>query len=121
MDSRKNLDLAQNLITQNYTHLIREVVLHKERPVLKVVFNFEVILYIRYNDFGEYSYSVIFSPNPDDQMRFDNYDDRWDVKTRPHHFHVRGLQYSLESPMLGDPSHDIPILLRMIQDYSRKE
>ncbi|MCJ7651843.1 MAG: hypothetical protein MUP85_24850 [Candidatus Lokiarchaeota archaeon] len=54
-------------------------------------------------------------------MRFDNYDDRWDVKTRPHHFHVRGLQYSLESPMLGDPSHHIPILLRMIQDYRRKE
>ena len=47
MDSRKNLDLAQNLITQNYTQLIREVLLHKERPVLKVVFNFEVILYIR--------------------------------------------------------------------------
>ena len=46
MDSRKNLDLAQNLITQNYTHLIREVVLHKEKPVLKVIFNFEVIFYI---------------------------------------------------------------------------
>ena len=54
-------------------------------------------------------------------MRFDNYDDRWDVKSRTHHFHVRGLQSSKESPMLGDPSHDIPNLLRMIQDYSRKE
>ena len=121
MDSREYLDLARNLITQKYTRLIREVLLHKERPVLKVVFNFEVILYIRYNNFGEYSYSVVFSPNPDDQMRFDNYDDRWDVKTRPHHFHVRGLQSSIESPMLGDPNHDIPILLRMIQNYSRKE
>ena len=61
MDSRKNLDLAQNLITQNYTQLIREVLLHKESPVLKVILNFEVILYIRYIDFGEYSYSVVFS------------------------------------------------------------
>ncbi|MHA1490862.1 MAG: hypothetical protein ACTSRI_14605 [Promethearchaeota archaeon] len=22
---------------------------------------------------------MIYSPNPDDQMRFDNYDDRWDL------------------------------------------
>ena len=91
MDSRKKLELARNLITLNYNRQIREMILYKERPVLKVVFNFEVILYIRYNIFGEYSYNVVSSPNPDDQMRFDNYDDKWDVITRPHHFHVRGL------------------------------
>ena len=49
MHSREKLDLARNLITQNYAHLIREVIQHKERPVLKVISNFEVILYIRYN------------------------------------------------------------------------
>ena len=35
---------------------------------------------------------VIFSPNPDDQMRFDNFDDIWAIKTRPHHFHQRRMQ-----------------------------
>ena len=115
MDCRKSLELARNLIIQNYSKLTREIILDKERPVLKIVFNFEVVLYIRYND-----YSVIFTPNPDDQMRFDNYDDRWDVNSKPHHFHTRGLNSTTESPMLGEPNHDIPILLKMIQDYSKK-
>lgn len=121
MDSRKTLELARNLIVQNYSVLTREIILDKERPILKIVFNFEVILYIRYNDFGEYSYSVIFTPNPDDHMRFDNYDDRWDVNTRPHHFHIRGLKLTTESPMVGEPSHDIPILLKMIQEDCKKK
>ena len=121
MDCRKTLEIAWNLVIQNYSKLTREIILDKERPVLKIVFNFEVALYIRYNDFGENSYSVIFTPNPDDQMRFDNFDDRWDVNTRPHHFHNRGLKSIIESPMLGKPNHDIPILLKMILDYSKKK
>ena len=53
MDCRKTLELARNLIIQNYSKLTREIILDKERPVLKIVFNFEVILYIRYNDFSD--------------------------------------------------------------------
>jgi len=121
MDCRKTLEIARNLVIQNYSKLTREIILDKERPVLKIIFNFEVVLYIRYNNFGEYSYSAIFTPNPDDQMRFDNFDDRWDVNTRPHHFHNRGLKSIIESPMLGKPNHDIPILLKMILDYSKKK
>ena len=55
MDCRQTLELARNLIVQNYSNLTREIILDKERPVLKIVFNFEVVLYIRYNNFGEYS------------------------------------------------------------------
>jgi hypothetical protein len=121
MDSRKILEIAHNLVIQHYGKLIREIILDKERPVLKIVFNFKVGLNIRYNDFGEYSYSVIFTPNPDDHLRFDNYDYRWDVNTRPHHFHIRGLKSTIESPMVGDQNHDIPILLKIIQDYSKKK
>ncbi len=53
-------------------------------------------------------------------MRFDNYDDIWDVKTHPHHFHVRRLQSVVESPMSGEPNHDIPILLKKILDSIKK-
>ncbi len=76
MGCRQTLELARNLIIQNYSKLTREIILDKDRPVLKIVFNFEIVLYIRYNNFREYSYNVIFTPNPDDQMRFDNYDYR---------------------------------------------
>jgi len=120
MDSRKNLELARNIIIKEYNTLVREIILDKDRPVLKVVFHIEIYLYIRYNEYEEYSYCAIFSPNPDDQMRFDNYDDIWDVKTRPHHFHVRGMQSVIESPMRGEPSYDIPILLNNILDFVKK-
>jgi len=120
MDSRKNLELARNIIIKEYNSLIREIILDKDRPVLKIVFHIEIFLYIRYNDYGEYSYCVIFSPNPDDQMRFDNYDDIWDVKTRPHHFHVRGMQSVVDSPMSGEPNDDIPILLKYVLGSIKK-
>jgi hypothetical protein len=114
MDSRKYLKIAQDILSRKYTDLIRQIILDKDRPVLKVIFHTEIILYIRYNDYAEYYYSVIFSPNPDDQMRFDNYDDIWDVKTRPHHFHLRRLYSVSESRMIGEPNHDIPILIEYI-------
>ena len=120
MDSRKNLELARNIIIKEYDTLVREILLEKDRPVLKIVFNIEVYLYIRCNDYGEYSYSAILSPIPDDQMRFDNYDDIWDVKTRPDHFHVRGMQSVSDSPMNGEPNHDIPILLKYILESIKK-
>jgi len=120
MDSRKNLELARNIIIKQYNTLIREIILDKDRPVLKIVFQIEIYLYIRYNDYGEYSYCVIYSPNPDDQMRFDNYDDIWDLKTRPHHFHVRGMQSVVDSPMSGEPNHDIPILLKYIVESNKQ-
>ncbi len=120
MDSQKKLQLTQSIILKNYNTIIKEINLYKDRPVLRVLFHNEVVLYIRYNDYGEYFYSVIFSPNPDDQMGFENYDDVCDVKTHPHHFHVRGLQSVIESPMSGEPNNDIPILLKNIIDYINK-
>ena len=114
MDFRNNLESARNIIIKKYSSFISEIILDKDRPVLKVVFINEVNLYIRYNDYGEYSYSAIFSPVPDDQMRFDNYDNIWRVKSRPHHFHKRGMQSVVESPMIGEPNHDISILLKNI-------
>ncbi len=40
MDCRKTLEIAWNLVIQNYSKLTREIILDKERPVLKIVFNF---------------------------------------------------------------------------------
>lgn len=71
-------------------------------------------LYIRYNDYDEYFYQLIFSQKPYDRIRFDNFDDRWDVPTRPHHYHPRGQQLANESPMNGDPHNDMPILITFL-------
>ncbi len=120
MNSRRNLELARKIIITNYNEYIRDLILEKDRPVLKIVFHREIYLYLRFNDYGEYSYNTIFSPNPDDQMRFDNYDDIWDVKTRPHHFHIRGMKKVIESPMKGEPEHDIPFLIKFVLEHINK-
>ena len=114
MVSRKYLEFARKFIVNNYNEHIKDITLDKDRPVLKIVFYREINLYIRYNDYGEYSYTIVFSPNPDDQMRFDNYDDVWNVRSRPHHFHSRGLKEVKTSPMKGNPEHDLPLLMNKI-------
>jgi hypothetical protein len=114
MSHREKLNLAYQILLKKYNEIIRKIILLKDRPVLKITFHNEIILYIRYNDYGEYSYSITYSPNPDDQMRFDNYDDIWNVKTKPHHWHSRGLQTVIESPMNGDPDNDVPLLIELI-------
>lgn len=120
MDSRRTLEFARKIIIDDYNKYIKDIILDKDRPVLKIVFHKEIYLYLRYNDYEEYSYSIIFSPNPDDQLRFDNYDNIWDVKTRPHHFHIRGLKKVIESPMIGEPKHDIPIILKYALENTKK-
>ena len=81
---------------------------------LKIVLNSGVTIYIRYNEFGEYGYQIIYSPQKDDFSRFDNFDDRWDVATKPHHFHKKGSRIAIASPMLGNPNHDMPILAKYL-------
>ncbi|MGQ4874795.1 MAG: toxin-antitoxin system TumE family protein [Promethearchaeia archaeon] len=78
------------------------IILEKELSVQVKLINFEPKLarihiflrdntqiFIKYNNYGEYSYSLFFSKRDLDRCRFDNYDDKWDVSTRPHHFHPR--------------------------------
>jgi len=73
-----------------------------------------VVIYIRYNEYGEYGYQIKYSPRKNDFLRFDNFDDRWDVSTKPHHFHQGNVKV-ISSPMSGDPNHDIPILVKFIK------
>jgi len=56
----------------------------------------------------------MFSQRPNDRIRYDNFDDRWAVNTRPHHLHPRNRGDAADSPMIGSPDHDIPILVRII-------
>jgi hypothetical protein len=71
-------------------------------------------LYIRYNDYGHYSYQIQFSQALDDWIRFDDYDATWPVSTNPHHLHDHGQQNVKESPMNGNPENDIPFLIEIL-------
>lgn len=65
---------------------------------------------IQFNNYNQYSYSIIFSKLLLDRCRFDNYDDHWEITTKPHHFHPRYLKEGKKSPMIGDPIKDIHLL-----------
>ena len=84
---------------------------------LHIVFKSGLILYIRYNEYKEYGYQIIFSTEKNDFSRFDNFDDKWDVSTKPHHHHIKGSDIVIASSMIGEPTHDIPLLVA----YLKKE
>ncbi|MBA7687840.1 hypothetical protein ES703_96313 [subsurface metagenome] len=46
----------------------------------------------------------------------DDFDDRWDVSTKPHHLHERGNRNVVASSMIGKSTHDIPILIKYIKE-----
>ena len=105
------LRAARKLILNELLSEIKDEYIDDEHPFLKITFFKGLVLYIRYNDYDEYSYQLIFSQEPLDRICYDNYEDIWKEKSRPHHFHPRGNKTAIESPMNGDPKHDIPILL----------
>jgi hypothetical protein len=78
----------------------------------------EGILYLQYNIYGEYGYQFVFSEKEKDFARFDNYDTHWNVKSKPNHFHPRGSEIAVESPMTGNPKKDMLILVEIIKTRS---
>ncbi len=85
--------------------------MHSILPRLKIYLFNNIMTYIRYNDFNEYSYQIIFSNTKNDWVRFDNYDNIWEVRTKPNHKHCRSTSEVKESPMIGDPEKDILLLV----------
>ncbi|MHA1520193.1 MAG: toxin-antitoxin system TumE family protein [Promethearchaeota archaeon] len=107
MDRHEKLELAQDLLQKHTNSQISSIQREPNRPVLKIRFINGILLYIRYNDYSEYSYQIIFSQSAYDRIRFDNYDDQWNIDTKPHHKHERGGREVSRSPMCGDPTKDI--------------
>lgn len=113
--SESKLDLARQLLLCELNELI--VFLKIDENACRIQFQLSdgIKISVQYNDHEEYSYSIFFSPAKDDFCRFDNYDDRWSVLTRPHHFHERGKKSVKESSMTDDPKVDIPQLCTKIK------
>ncbi len=93
-----------------------DIELNESLSQLKIFIDSGESNFIKYNIFGEYGYQIIHSRNKSDFSCFDNYDDRWDVITKPHHFHKRGGTEVQKSPMNGHPEHDMFILVKYINE-----
>ena len=113
-----NLQFLQNariLLMELMNERIIEEELNVSHSQLKLFLDSGEIILIRYNQYGEYGYQIIHSRQKRDFSRFDNFDDKWDVKSRPHHYHLRGGKNVKSSPMTGNPKDDMPILVNYIE------
>ena len=111
----EDLEECRRLLFNALKEEIVEITIDKVIYQLKITFTTGTTLFIRYNEFGEYGYQLIFSKKKDDYIRFDNFDDRWPVKTRPHHYHTRFKASVIESPMKGIPTMDMPELIKIFK------
>ena len=114
IDHLNFLQKARRLLIDIMQGRIIEDELNESLSQLKIMLDFGMLIYIRNNQFGEYGYKIMNSRNKNYFSRFDNYDDRWKVKTRPHHYHLKGGHEVKSSPMSGNPEKDIPILAKYI-------
>ena len=100
-----------------YSHSVLKSGVDEIRHELSIEFKNAMKLFVRYNDYGKYVYQLQFSMRSRDRIRYDNYDDRWSVKTKPNHFHPRYREEAIESKMIGDPQHDFSILVQDLNNY----
>jgi len=114
MSSLQQLDKARLLLHQYLSIHLITLKFEPKLARIHAILRDNVQLYIRYNNHGEYSYSILFSKTALDRCRYDNYDDRWEVLTRPNHFHPRKNKEAFQSIMTGNPEKDIPLLCELI-------
>jgi hypothetical protein len=110
------LNQAISLITAELITHISSIHHNPVKPVVQLEFISGLVIYIRYNEFDEYSYQIQFSNRKLDRIRYDNYDDKWDVSTKPNHLHPRFQNDAQQSDMIGDPIVDIPKLIDIIKE-----
>ncbi len=110
----EKLKTAKSLLEKRLGNRIENLTYQPELSRIKIRLRNNNMVFIQYNDFNEYGYSIIFSKIYLDRCRFDNYDDRWLFSTRPHHFHPRYKKEAIPSKMKGIPEEDIPYFCDLI-------
>jgi hypothetical protein len=120
MKANEKLLVAKELLELNLSNKISQISIDLTYKQLHIVLIDGIHFYIVYNDHGEYSYSIIFSKLDLDRCRFDNYDDHWNVSSRPHHFHPRKTKEAIISPMYGSPDQDMIKLVELLNSGELK-
>lgn len=111
------ISIALSLLIDGLRAHIMEMHIDFDNDRLKIILNNNITLFIRYNNHGQYAYTIQFSFVKFDRIRYDNYDDRWDIKTKPHHCHPRYQLEAIESQFIGDPTIDIPAFITVCKSF----
>ena len=112
MSAISKLLKAKVILEQLFDKEINSLDLNYDSRKLHVILTDDIQIYIIYNDYGQYGYNILFSNLDLDRCRFDNYDDKWDVNSRPYHFHPR--------KKIGAESSKMTVILKMTFHISIK-
>ncbi|MBN1216627.1 MAG: hypothetical protein JXA99_14455 [Candidatus Lokiarchaeota archaeon] len=115
MKAVEKLKIAKDILEQELSEIISFLSIDFIFKRLNIKFHNGINIYIVYNNYDEYSYSILFSKLKLDRYRFDNYDDRWNVSSKPHHFHPRNAKEAIESKMTGLPEKDMIYLVDFLK------
>ena len=115
MSSIKKLEHTKLIIEKELSIYLKNLYFEPKLARIHIILRDETQLFIQYNNHNEYAYSIIFSKIELDRVRFDNYDDRWNVSTKPHHFHSRYNKVGLFSSMNGNPERDISLFCKYVK------
>ncbi|MHA1267719.1 MAG: toxin-antitoxin system TumE family protein [Candidatus Helarchaeota archaeon] len=115
MKAIEKLQIAKDVLEDRLKLRIMALTLNRNLERLRLTLKDGTIIFIQYNNYNEYSYSIIFSNSEYDRIRFDNYDKGWNVTSKPHHYHPRKEKVGKNSPMSGNPTQDMLILSKMIE------
>lgn len=115
MSSSEKLGRAYDILQELLQDSIYSIEMVLRLATIKITLRDGVKIFIRYNNYSEYSYSIILSSIEHDRVRFDNYDDRWNVSTHPHHFHPRYDKKGYTSSMTGIPEDDLFLLISLLR------
>jgi hypothetical protein len=106
---------AYDIILRELRGFISETDLDEDTGRLRIRLKSGITVFIRYNNYNQYSYVVMFSSQTLDRIRYDNFDDRWNVASKPNHTHPRYKEKATNSPFSGTPAIDIPILCNLLR------
>lgn len=115
MKASEKLQTAKEILEDQLKLVIQDLTFNRNLERLRITLKEGTIIFIQYNNYNEYSYSVIFSNSELDRIRFDNYDKSWDVNSKPNHYHPRKEKNGKNSPMIGNPKKDMLLLSKMIK------
>lgn len=110
----KYLINAEQILIQHLSSFITKSELSETLSQFLIEFINGVRLYVRYNAFGEYGYQILVYDRKIPFYRFDNFDDHWNISTKPHHLHI-GDEPAIDSPMVGDPEKDMIELIDFLK------
>ena len=115
MSSEQLILEVYDIIQRELRRFISEIDLDEDTGRLRTKLKSGITVFMRYNNYNQYSYVILFSSQTLDRVRFDNFDDRWEDTTKPHHTHPRYKENATRRPFKGSPSEDTPILCNLIR------